>query len=99
MSTESFSNRSAETVHFDVFDGLDGAEIRAIVDATTRMTFDSGDVMCRQGEEGQSMYFLVSGRVQISVEKPGESRPVILNTLGPGQHLSLIHISEPTRPY
>ena len=86
MSTESFSNRSAETVHFDVFDGLDGAEIRAIVDATTRMTFDSGDVMCRQGEEGQSMYFLVSGRVQISVEKPGESRPVILNTLGPGQH-------------
>ena len=86
MSTDSFSTASAETVHFDVFDGLDGAEIRAIVDATTRKTFASGETMCHQGEEGQSMYFIVNGRVQISVQKSGESRPVILNTLGPGHH-------------
>ena len=86
MSMDSFSTASAETVHFDVFDGLDGAEIRAIVDATTRKTFASGETMCHQGEEGQSMYFIVNGRVQISVQKSGESRPVILNTLGPGHH-------------
>ena len=86
MSTESFSNQSAETVQFDVFDGLDGSEISSIVEATQRETFASGDVLCRQGEEGQSMYFIVSGRVRISVQKAGESRPVTLNTLGPGQH-------------
>ena len=86
MSTDSFSTNSAETIHFDVFDGLDPAEIRAIVDATKRKTFASGETMCRQGEEGQSMYFIVSGRVQISVQKSGESRPVTLNTLGPGHH-------------
>ena len=84
--SDSFSTRSAENIHFDVFDGLDGAEIRAIVDATKRKVFASGETMCRQGEEGQSMYFIVSGRVQISVQKSGESRPVILNTLGPGHH-------------
>ena len=86
MSTDSFSTASAETVHFDVFDGLDGAEIRAIVEATTRKTFASGETMCHQGEDGQSMYFIVNGRVQISVQKSGESRPVTLNTLGPGHH-------------
>ena len=86
MSTDSFSTNSAETIHFDVFDGLDPAEIRAIVDATKRKTFASGETMCHQGEEGQSMYFIVSGRVQISVQKSGESRPVTLNTLGPGHH-------------
>ena len=84
--SDSFSTRSAENIHFDVFDGLDGAEIRAIVDATKRKVFASGETMCRQGEEGQSMYFIVSGRAQISVQKSDESRPVILNTLGPGHH-------------
>ena len=86
MSTESFSNQSAETVEFDVFEGLDESEIRAIVEATQRETFASGEVLCQQGEEGQSMYFIVSGRVRISVQKSGESRPATLNTLGPGQH-------------
>jgi predicted acylesterase/phospholipase RssA len=86
MSTESFSNQSAETIQFDVFEGLDGAEIRRIVAATERETIASGEVLCRQGEEGQSMYFIVNGRVCISVQKAGESRPVTLNTLGPGQH-------------
>ncbi|QEG25241.1 patatin-like phospholipase family protein [Mariniblastus fucicola] len=99
MSTDSFSSTSAETVKFDVFDGLEGEEIRAIVDATTRKTFASGATMCRQGEEGQSMYFIVSGRVQISVKQDGEPRPVILNTLGPGQHfgeMSMLNCSPRT---
>lgn len=86
MSTDSFSTASAETVQFDVFDGLESSEIHAIVDATQRQTFASGETMCCQDEEGQSMYFIVKGRVQISVQQAGESRPVILNTLGPGQH-------------
>lgn len=86
MSTDSFSGHSTESIHFDVFEGLDAKEIKSIVDATTMKTFSSGDVLCRQGEEGQSMYFIVNGRVQISVQKHGESRPTVLNTLGPGQH-------------
>ena len=86
MSSEIFSTRSAENIEFDVFDGLEGEEIRAIVDATERKIFASGETMCRQGEEGQSMYFIVSGRVQISVQKSGASRPDVINTLGPGHH-------------
>ncbi len=99
MSTDSFSTKSAETIRFDVFDGLDEAEVRAIVDATTRKTFASGETMCRQGEDGKSMYFIIGGRVQISVQKSGESRPVILNTLGPGQHfgeMSMLNCSPRT---
>ena len=86
MSMDSFSGNSTESIRFDVFDGLDAKEVESIIDATTMKTFSSGDVLCRQGEEGQSMYFIVNGRVQISVQKQGESRPTVLNTLGPGQH-------------
>ncbi len=99
MSTDSFSINSAETIRFDVFDGLDDAEVRAIVDATTRKTFASGATLCRQGEDGKSMYFIVSGRVQIGVKKTGESKPVILNTLGPGHHfgeMSMLNCSPRT---
>ena len=99
MSTDSFSTKSAETISFDVFDGLDDSEIRSIVEATTRKTFASGETMCRQGDVGTSMYFIISGRAQISVDKAGESKPVILNTLGPGQHfgeMSMLNCSPRT---
>ncbi len=99
MSTDSFSTNTVESVQFDVFEGLGESEVNAIVDATSKKVFASGEVMCTQGEEGQSMYFIISGRVQISVEKDGESRPVILNTLGPGQHfgeMSMLNCSPRT---
>ena len=99
MSTDSFSISSPENVCFDVFEGLEAAEIRTIVDATTTVTFASGETMCQQGEDGTSMYFILSGRVQISVEKQGEPKPVILNTLGPGHHfgeMSMLNCSPRT---
>ena len=86
MSTDSFSGVPTGASQFDVLEGLDESEITAIVGATTKKTFASGETMCRQGEDGKSMYFIVSGRVQISVEKTGGTKPVVLNTLGPGHH-------------
>jgi len=93
MSSDSYADTSAqsanpfgESVQFDVFEGMEPDQVRQIVDATTKLTFASGETVCRQGEEGQSMYFIVNGRVQISVEKQDQPRPVVLNTLGPGQH-------------
>ena len=101
MSTDSFptTRRSVKSVSFDVFDGLDDEEIQSIVGATNNKVFSSGETMCRQGEDGQSMYFIISGRVQISVEKQGDSKPVVLNTLGPGQHfgeMSMLNCSPRT---
>ncbi len=86
MSTDLFSGNTPDSVQFDVFEGLSESEVRSIVDATEIKTFSSGDALCQQGENGQSMYFIVNGRVQISVKKLDEAQPVVLNTLGPGQH-------------
>ena len=86
MSTDLFSANTTDSVQFDVFEGLSESEVQSIVNATTEKMFSSGDVLCHQGENGQSMYFILNGRVQISVKKPNESQPVVLNTLGPGQH-------------
>ena len=86
MSSASSVSPSFDGIQFDVFKDLDAAEIQQIIDATTRLTFASGETVCCQGDEGHSMYFIVNGRVQISVEKPEQARPVVLNTLAPGQH-------------
>ena len=45
-------------IQFDVFQDLSEAEIQQIVDATTRLTFASGQSVCQQGDQGHSMYFL-----------------------------------------
>ena len=86
MSSGSSVNPSLDGIQFDVFQDLEASEIQQIIDATTRLTLASGETVCRQGDEGQSMYFIVNGRVQISVEKQEHPRPVVLNTLAPGQH-------------
>ena len=86
MSTDFFSGNTTDSVQFDVFEGLSETEVQSIIDATSRKMFSSGEALCRQGGDGQSMFFILNGRVQISVKKLDQSQPVVVNTLGPGQH-------------
>jgi predicted acylesterase/phospholipase RssA/CRP-like cAMP-binding protein len=71
---------------FKVFAGLSPDEIQTILAATVRQTITSGQEICRQGEEGNSMYLCASGRTQVTVQKPGQPEPTVINSLGPGSH-------------
>jgi len=57
------------------FDGLNAQQIAAITSLLKFQTVALGDVLIRAGEEGDCMYFIVSGSVDVDF---GGARPVIL---------------------
>ena len=64
---------------------LDAAAIDALHAASHRVVFRRGATLMRQGEPGQSMFTIVSGKVAISVHEPGGERKVA--ELGPDDYV------------
>ena len=54
-----------------------------LVNALVRRMLDIGEVLCRQNEPAEEMYFVESGRVAIELDLP-EGKRRRLRTLGPG---------------
>nr|WP_261361737.1 cyclic nucleotide-binding and patatin-like phospholipase domain-containing protein [Aeoliella straminimaris] len=69
----------------NLFGSLSDAEVRDILASCRTVTLHSGQLACRQGEVGESMFVIVSGRVSISIDQPGGGQRV-LNHLRPGDH-------------
>lgn len=68
-----------------LFQGLDDAQVEAILARAQPAHHRSGQVICREGEAGESMYLIVSGRVRVGVLRDtGQEAP--LNFLGRGNH-------------
>ena len=65
--------------------GLDNAHIRYLIDALRPVAFAAGDVILRQGEPGQNMYIIASGRVRVTLSQGGAPQR-LLEILGPGEH-------------
>ncbi len=65
--------------------GLNAAHINLIAEAVRPITVAVGEVVCRQGEEGDTMYVLVRGRAMVVVERDGEPYR-LLDYLGRGEH-------------
>ena len=58
--------------------------------------YECDALLFTEGSERTLLAIVVSGAV--AIEKQINGRPIRLATLGAGEGLSLIHISEPTRP-
>lgn len=56
-----------------------------IFDVATRRTFKSGEKLFQQGEIGKSMFFIVYGRVRLSIQREDGSEHVF-NILQQGEH-------------
>ncbi|WP_425397116.1 patatin-like phospholipase family protein [Aeoliella sp.] len=69
----------------NLFGSLSDSEVRDILASCRSVTLHSGQLACRQGEVGESMFVIVSGRVSISIDEPGGAQRV-LNHLRPGDH-------------
>ncbi|MFC1544148.1 cyclic nucleotide-binding domain-containing protein [Gemmatimonadota bacterium] len=72
-----------DTVHdllrqVDLLTPLSGAQLRALAEKLTPVFFGRGEVLIRQGDEGDSFYIIQQGRVQVSVagEVGGVEMPV-----------------------
>jgi small-conductance mechanosensitive channel/CRP-like cAMP-binding protein len=60
--------REAALARIDLFAGLRTEQRAAIAAATSMRTFGSGEALVRQGEAGESMFVLCSGKVAVVVE-------------------------------
>ncbi len=69
----------------DLFAGLREDEIVRILRAAEAVLAPSGQVICRQGDTGHSMFLIQAGRVRVSVDRHGEGETT-LNYLGAGNH-------------
>jgi CRP/FNR family cyclic AMP-dependent transcriptional regulator len=68
----------------ELFIGLDDEQLRLLIDISKEYTYDADQVIFKQGDDGDKLYLLRQGQVEISVEsEPGKSRSQIF--LGTGQ--------------
>lgn len=58
--------------------------VAAMLAQTTRVELAAGDVVFRDGDPADSVYFVSSGTLRAQVQLDGGSRPVRLQTMGPG---------------
>jgi small-conductance mechanosensitive channel/CRP-like cAMP-binding protein len=62
------TERSRLLAGVDLFAGLDNETLAAIADATTARTYGNGEPIVRQGEPGESMFVICSGRAAVVLE-------------------------------
>ncbi len=65
------------------FQTADREVLWAVASAMTLLTLNSGEVLFEQGEQGDCLYLIVSGRVRIVLQSEGSSR--IIGELGHGE--------------
>lgn len=68
----------------DLFRSLNESHRSYLARCTGTSRYRAGDVIIRQGEEGNHLSIIVSGRVEVRRERPGRES-IVLNELGPGQ--------------
>ena len=65
------------------FGGLPDATLDALIRRGRPKTYQTGEVIYRRGDPGQSLMVIVSGRIKIT-NVNADAREVVLNFLGPG---------------
>lgn len=72
------------THHF--FHGMKPAHLKILTERATEASFESGQVIFRQGEPADQFYLIESGKVVLEAHEPANGT-VPVQTLGPGEVL------------
>jgi len=70
-----------------IFRGLDDGQLRRIAERGTLRGFSEGEVVVEEGTPGESIFVLVEGRLQVTMELDRPSENVPVNLLAPGDVL------------
>lgn len=68
----------------ELFQGLTAEQVAALVELIQYQQFDNGDVIFRQGSEGDQMYVIANGQVEIRIHDAGQQGYAVVY-LGSGQ--------------
>ena len=82
-------NRERVLSNVDLFSALSGAQRADLASATVAHTFGDGEAIVRQGEPGDSMYVLCSGRVAVVLD-PGRQEVAVIERGGYFGEMSLL---------
>jgi CRP-like cAMP-binding protein len=70
--------------HIELFRGLNDQQLLRLADISKQETYHQGQVICRQGDPGDKMFWVADGQVEIKLEdSQGGSYSVVY--LGEGQ--------------
>ncbi len=53
-----------------LFSNIDNSKLKLMCFASERMTFKAGEVLCRQGDPGDSAFIILEGKADVQVDKP-----------------------------
>jgi CRP-like cAMP-binding protein len=56
----------------DLFHGMDGDFVKEIMDITTKVTFETGEYLFREGDPADNFYILLKGRVTLRTGEIGQ---------------------------
>lgn len=74
-----------------LFSILDEQEIAALAERVDHEKFEAGKVVFEQGQPGEALYVVVSGRVEISIKKH-DGEKVVVETATPGEFFGEISL-------
>ena len=84
---------------FDLFEGLNEDELKAIATLGHEENFDEGEVIFQEGTEAKRVYLLVEGRVALRFRLPVKppSRETTIETMGKGEAFGWSALVKPHR--
>src|SRR5918998_2418256 len=82
MSSNTHLNKPKILAKGALFSTFDATELETFAQFATVHQVDDGMVVCSQGSDGDAMYLIVHGQVQVSLI--AKDRKVIVGTLGQG---------------
>lgn len=68
-----------------MFSALDETELKIVVDAIEEIKGGPGDVIIKEGDQGDCMYVLEEGELDCTKVFPGNTEPTHLKTFAPGE--------------
>ena len=83
MTIDRRTDQSADDVltRAGIFQGVEASAVAALRNDLTREEYSKGDVIIREGEQGDSLYIVTSGKVKLSRKAP-DGRENLLSILG-----------------
>lgn len=76
-----------------LFEGMDRTSLVALLGMSRRTEFAQDALLFAEGDDGDSMYVIISGSVEVFRKPPG-AEPVQLNVAGPGETIGEMALIE-----
>ena len=75
-----------ESITRSLFVGLAGDELQDVLEAFESRCFQVGDTIVKMNEEGEELFFIVTGKVRVSTGNGPTKNESTLIVMGPGEH-------------